>query len=432
MQIEATKYCGEVIQFERDELLPVDVARRELGVADGDQLVYVSAGGGGDPNAAADLQRIVESLQSEPHVHLLVGAGPLYRGSRIAGPCLTWFDATSVWRYFAAVDAAVSAGGYNTFHELLFAKVPTAFFPQSKIADDQEKRIREALDCGACRMIDDVQDTEQIVRHVRELLTSQVAMSMRESCDQLLCENGARYCAIELLRPMYEPHELDWAHSLLSPRIAHALERIGDGGSEILSNWLTPLMPSRQFETTGRTDVAALLPKLSSEAAQEVKAVLADVQTSRGNDVFEQCLVDLLDTIEVVARSQTDPNYSRLLADEVLKTLIAAMKKQPLDASQQDGERSRWLVRVVDGVKSLLPLSDLPYSECDVLRLYRMFPKVVDVDVAEAFPLFVKFLRQRHSSGEPMHEVIQQLQVLKMTHPKVTREILNTSLEGVS
>lgn len=44
-----------------------------------------------------------------------------------------------------AADLCVSAAGYNSFHELIYARVPTIFIPQSaSFLDDQERRARAA------------------------------------------------------------------------------------------------------------------------------------------------------------------------------------------------------------------------------------------------------------------------------------------------
>jgi hypothetical protein len=262
------------------------------------------------------------------------------------------------------------------------------------------------------------------------LLQPDVADELRNGCQQLLSENGARYCAIELLRPLYDQRQLEWATNILSPRIVHALDGISDGSTAGLSDWFSQLMPCGQFESTARSDLAALLPRLSTEAANEVSAVLANEQASTDSG-FEERLIALLNLIQSISRKQSDEGFLRLLADEVLKTLGTAMKKQPYDA-RTHGERANWVAQIVEGVTSLLHLVDVEDSECDVLRLYRMFPKVVDVDVGESFELFLRFIRHRQSDGDPMHEVIHQLQVLKMTHQRVTREVLDTSLEGTT
>src|SRR4029434_9623309 len=57
-------------------------------------------------------------------------------------------------RRFRAFDLAVSAAGYNSFHELLRFGIPTLFIPNQDTAlDDQQGRARFASDRGLAHMI---------------------------------------------------------------------------------------------------------------------------------------------------------------------------------------------------------------------------------------------------------------------------------------
>jgi hypothetical protein len=58
-----------------------------------------------------------------------------------------------------------------------------------------------------------------------------------------------------------------------------------------------------------------------------------------------------------------------------------------------------------------------------VMQIYKIFPKIVDADVAEGFALFRQTLARvapRKNSAALMHE----LRVFKFAHPRVTRETL--------
>ncbi|MBW2255727.1 MAG: UDP-glucosyltransferase, partial [Deltaproteobacteria bacterium] len=135
---------GPILIRDRSELLDRDDARRALGIPAGRRAVYVSLGGGGDLAAPGTLPRLVDRL-AERGWHAVVGAGPLYEGPERRGPGVTWLDRYVPLELLTGVDAAVSACGYNTFHELMYAGVPTVFLPQERIADDQEERARVAV-----------------------------------------------------------------------------------------------------------------------------------------------------------------------------------------------------------------------------------------------------------------------------------------------
>lgn len=425
-------YCGEVVQFEREELIPRAIARRQLGVADVDRVVYLSAGGGGDPAAESTLVALVEALRAEPCIHLLVGAGPLYRGSRLSGPNVTWFESPRVWQYFSAVDAALSAAGYNTFHELLFARVPTAFYSQSKIADDQSRRITLAASVQACRHLSDVNDAPAITQTVRELLHEPTASKLRQGCEQFLNENGARTCALELLRPLYPDSQLHWAASVMTPSITFALERIDNGVCRTASNWLTTLVPHGQMRNVAtHPGLTHLIGRLSPSAAKEVHALLADADQLADLNTFEQHLVRLVDSIVAANEVATPTTNVRFLADEVLKTLSVAIKKQPLEAAR-NGNYTRWICMVIQRVESLLQFPSDKISVSDVMQLCRVFPRIVDATTEEAFDLFITFLEDQRARHASTHEVLRQLQVIKLTHAKMTMATMQEMLESES
>jgi len=142
---------GPILIREAAELLPRARAREALGIPDGRRAVYVTRGGGGDLDAGRELPTLVRTLRDRGW-HVVVGAGPLYQGPEIRGEGITWLDRHTPCELLTGVDAAASAAGYNTFHELMQAGVPTVFLPQPRISDDQHARARRALEVGAGRM----------------------------------------------------------------------------------------------------------------------------------------------------------------------------------------------------------------------------------------------------------------------------------------
>ncbi len=66
----------------------------------------------------------------------------------------------------AAADLCVSAAGYNTFHEVLYNRVPTIFIPQmGPFMDDQRARARAAGDRGLATAL----EPEELLRLGREI-----------------------------------------------------------------------------------------------------------------------------------------------------------------------------------------------------------------------------------------------------------------------
>jgi predicted glycosyltransferase len=146
---ERTKFLGPIMLRSREDLRPREDARRRLGIPEQKTAVYLTAGGGGDTGAKSSLDSMIQTLSENPALHLVVGAGPLYRGEPRRAHNITWLTSFKASEDFAAIDLAVSAAGFNSYHELLNAGVPTAFFSQDKIADGQDARAQRAASAGA-------------------------------------------------------------------------------------------------------------------------------------------------------------------------------------------------------------------------------------------------------------------------------------------
>lgn len=85
-------------------------------------------------------------------------------------------------RHLGAFDAAVSAAGYNSVHELLAMGVPTLLTPSiHHVTDDQGARARGVVDRGAALL--PAQD--QLEGAVTELLTDQTQVHLQAGCEAL-------------------------------------------------------------------------------------------------------------------------------------------------------------------------------------------------------------------------------------------------------
>jgi UDP-N-acetylglucosamine--N-acetylmuramyl-(pentapeptide) pyrophosphoryl-undecaprenol N-acetylglucosamine transferase len=223
---------GPILIREREELLSREAARSALGIPDGQASVYVSLGGGGDARAGELLPRLVRHLRKAGHF-VVVGAGPLYDGEEIRGEGITWLDRYVPIEVLPGIDKAISAGGYNSFHELMFVGIPTVFLPQPRIADDQRERVQRAVDAGAGLLA--TNEKEAVA------LLDKLPMNP-EACRSLAASNGAALAALETLsqvlpRPQLEQaievlqgDVLRWMHSAKQPKDALELIRLFAAG----------------------------------------------------------------------------------------------------------------------------------------------------------------------------------------------------------
>ena len=267
-------HVGPVLSRERWELLPRDVARAGLGIPrDGNgaekKCVFVSAGGGGDRDAEARIEGAVRALAADPSMHVVVGAGPLYRGQPFPGVTIVPGRAAE---WSLAFDAAVCAAGYNTFGELMFAGVPTAFLPQDKLADDQAARAQLAVDSGAGATLEPGCDGEDIHRTVAELLERSGA---REAARALVPENGARArrrssCASSVRPASVDLVEATLDDALLGGRVGAERGKPGTRELEVLS---LAAHLARGCELSSRLAVERSSRLLAGRDARELREV---------------------------------------------------------------------------------------------------------------------------------------------------------------
>jgi len=146
---------GAVTLLDAEELEDRDTARRVLGLPLNQRLALVSLGSGDISDASDETAAVLEALRR-------LGVGICVTQSEIAGSVRTRADVHVVRefplsRLFRAFDLAVSAAGYNSFHELLRFGIPTLFVPKLETAlDDQQGRARFAADKGLAHVMERV------------------------------------------------------------------------------------------------------------------------------------------------------------------------------------------------------------------------------------------------------------------------------------
>jgi len=192
------QYIGPVVVRERHEILTRQEARQQLGISDGQLGIYLSMGGSGDSTLEAVIRPIVTRLGDLDAVHIVVGAGPLYRGAPLGGAHLTWLTRSGICELMNAFDVAISAGGYNSFVELMHFGVPTIFLPRWCEEDDQHARAQRAVAAGAAVRLDpeDLGGIVDAVERWRDVGRRQAASDAARGVVPVNC---AREFAVHLL-----------------------------------------------------------------------------------------------------------------------------------------------------------------------------------------------------------------------------------------
>ena len=93
-------------------------------------------------------------------------------------------------RYLRAFDFAVSAAGYNSFHELVGFAVPTVFLPSLTLLDDQPARARWAAEQGAALCLSEV-SAATVDAAVARLSDPAGRLPLVAACGRVARPNGA-------------------------------------------------------------------------------------------------------------------------------------------------------------------------------------------------------------------------------------------------
>jgi hypothetical protein len=146
---------GPVTLLDTDELDERDIARKALGLPQDRRLALVALGAGNINDISHETGAVVAALRALD-VEICVTQTEIAQSDRARNDVHVVRE-FPLSRRFAAFDLAVSAAGYNSFHELLRFGVPTLFIPNQDTAlDDQLGRARFAADHGLAHLLEHI------------------------------------------------------------------------------------------------------------------------------------------------------------------------------------------------------------------------------------------------------------------------------------
>ena len=120
-------------------------ARSRLAVPDNGKVVYVQLGAGRINDIEGVLNRVLEALFSHDNVNVVLGESMLGERLDVKHERLRVIRDYPNSLYTKGFDAAVQAGGYNSYQEMRAFGVPTLFIPNTDTGmDDQVKRCQQA------------------------------------------------------------------------------------------------------------------------------------------------------------------------------------------------------------------------------------------------------------------------------------------------
>jgi Glycosyltransferase family 28 C-terminal domain len=192
---ERARIVDPVLLLDRQEILPRAVARRELGLDLERPAVVIQLGSGNNYDYESVRRLVLRHLAKRDDLQVVVAEWLMSNETADLPPGVRRLRRFPLARWFGAFDAAISAVGYNSYHELIFAGLPTLFIPnENPEQDDQLGRARYAdrHGLGICLR---AQEIYQLRAALDRLLDPGEQAAIKARCEALGMSNGAAEAA---------------------------------------------------------------------------------------------------------------------------------------------------------------------------------------------------------------------------------------------
>lgn len=205
-QIQASNkvYCNTIMLLDQEEAMTRNEVRSMFGINRTQSLYYLQLGAGKINRIDDSLHMIVDTICKNKTSKILLGESIIGNDLKISGKQIIPIREYPNARYFKGIDYAISAAGYNTFHELLYFGVPTIFIPNRRTGKDNQmaRAMRAETEYAGVTLAKVNSDTLQsqmdyiqknrytIARNAKNLVPSNGA---REAADIIVKELHNRY-----------------------------------------------------------------------------------------------------------------------------------------------------------------------------------------------------------------------------------------------
>lgn len=191
--------CDPILLSDQHNTYPRGSLRKRLGIPEEAVLAYVQLGAGKINEISDELSNSLDAIASHPSAYVVYGESVIGERRVFDHPRIRTLRDFPNSRYFADVDFAILAGGYNSYHEAVQFSIPTIMFPNLKTKrDDQSARVQAAGDLGCMIVLKD-RTKKSITAAVDRIMDQQVRNDMRSSFEKMEVRNGAQSVA-DLIR----------------------------------------------------------------------------------------------------------------------------------------------------------------------------------------------------------------------------------------
>jgi UDP:flavonoid glycosyltransferase YjiC (YdhE family) len=184
-----------VLHLDPAQRMSRESARAALGIPEGMTVVAFQLGSGANFDIRELRSQLLAEVLRHPDTIALEIQSPITpdaTGLETLGERHRVVELFPSFRFSKAFDAAITAAGYNTFHEHVLGHIPTLFVPnEAEDMDLQANRARWAELTGRGWMMRRDFDLGFAARHVERLLDPVERDSIVRRCRSIEWENGA-------------------------------------------------------------------------------------------------------------------------------------------------------------------------------------------------------------------------------------------------
>lgn len=188
---ERTRDVPPIRYLDNEEFLPKSEAIAALDLDNGKMRVVIQLGSGNNFDISAAIAILGEEAERNHATEFVLIESPIQDEPIVKPKSFVTRTVYPLTRYLLAFDAAISAVGYNSFHELLLGGCPTLFLPNEHPSmDDQLRRAQYAQSAGLA-LVARHSDPYDIKRKLRQLLEPSFQSMTRDRLKRLDRTNGA-------------------------------------------------------------------------------------------------------------------------------------------------------------------------------------------------------------------------------------------------
>lgn len=196
-----------IVYFNKEEIWSRKETRIYLKIPDNKLAVYIQLGAGNINDIHSDISKIIIELRKHSNIMIVLGESMIGNELKIIEDDVIVLKDYPNAKYFRGFDFAISACGYNSFHELIYLGVPAIYLPNMNTkTDDQYARALIAQNHNAGIVITDI-NGEQLANAIAQMSDPNTNKRMRNNCQTLIQLNGADSAASFIVSKLFVNEE---------------------------------------------------------------------------------------------------------------------------------------------------------------------------------------------------------------------------------